>query len=120
MLRSLWIIIAPPLSVCRFGCNSCCVAPISVFWLAGIIAVVYGFIGGPANLPSMSWITESLGILLWLISSVWAGITIYAINRDSNAPECSGNSTTICRIVPKKQPIESDPLDEVTKFKDVS
>lgn len=120
MLRSLWVLIAPPLSVCRFGCNSCCVAPISVFWLAGLIAIAYGFLGGPANLASMSWITESLGVLLWLISSAWAGITIYAINRDSGAPECSGQSTTVCRIVPKRQPDESNPLDEVTKFKDVS
>jgi len=120
MLRSLWIIIAPPLSVCRYGCNSCCVAPITVFWLTGIIAIAYGSIGGPANLPSMSWITESLGVLLWLIASVWAAITIYAINRDSDAPECSGHSTTVCRIIAKQQPDESNPLDEVTKFKDVS
>ncbi len=120
MLRSLWIIIAPPLSVCRYGCNSCCVAPISVFWLAGLIAIAYGFIGGPANLPSMSLITETLGVLLWLISSVWSGITIYAINHDSNSPECHGNASTVCKIVRKPRPDESNPLDEVAKFNDVS
>ncbi len=120
MLRSLWIIVAPPLSVCRFGCSSCCIAPISVFWVAGLIAIAYGFIGGPANLPSMSLITGSLGVVLWLISSVWAGITIYAINRDNDAPKCRGSSNSVCRIVRKHQPDESNPLDEVARFKDVS
>ncbi len=119
MLRGLWIIVAPPLSVCRFGCNNCCIAPISVFWIAGVIAIAYGFIGGPANLPSISLITGSLGVVLWLISSVWAGITIYAISRDSNSTECGGSSNSVCRMV-RKQPDESNPLDEVARFKDIS
>lgn len=117
-MRSLWILLTPPLSVCRYGCNSCCIAPISVFWLAGLMALGYGYLGGPANLVTISWTTISLGLVLWCISSIWAAITIFAINNNKSAPECRGQSSRVCKILIPEQD-DSNPFDEVSKFNDI-
>lgn len=114
--RSLLAILVPPLAVCRYGCAGCCAAPIGVFWLAGITGIVYGFLGGPAELPYISWTTVMLGMLLWAIAAVWAWTTINGVENDASDPECKARNSTICRIVPKHK-LDNDPFDEIRKFR---
>ncbi|MDH5445789.1 MAG: hypothetical protein OEY52_09550 [Gammaproteobacteria bacterium] len=116
MKRKLMAITSPPLAVCQYGCAGCCAAPIGVFWITGIISIIYGFMGGPANIDGISWMTVLLGLGLWLIAAVWAENTIKGVEADEEDPRCQNNKTSnICRIVSPKLD-DSDPLDEVKKF----
>ena len=111
MQRTTLSILVPPLAVCRYGCAGCCAAPIGVFWLAGIVSIIYGFVGGPASLNTVSWTTVSLGIVLWAIASVWARMAIRGVTDD----ECKHKRSTVCRMVSPGVD-ESNPLDDVKKF----
>ena len=115
MKRKLMATLVPPLAVCRYGCASCCAAPIGVFWVTGIVGIVYGLLGGPAELDHISWPTLSLGIALWLIAAVWAENTIRGVEADQTDPACSDHTSSFCRVVRPKLD-ESDPLDETKKF----
>ena len=115
MNRNLLSIFVPPLAVCRYGCAGCCAAPIAVFWLAGIVGIVYGYLGGPAELAGISWFTVALGVTLWGIATIWTMTTIGSINSDNSDPRCEKKASTVCRIV-KPSANESDPFDEVQKF----
>lgn len=64
--RRLLALIAPPVAVCRYGCAGCCAAPIGVFWIAGMVSIVYAFFGGPAEVEGFSSGTFLLGAILWL------------------------------------------------------
>lgn len=115
MKRKTLAILTPPLAVCQYGCASCCAAPIGVFWVTGIIGIAYGYLGGPAGLDTISWVTMGLGAALWAIAAVWAENTIQGVEADREDPKCKSTSSTVCRIV-RPQIDESDPLDEVKKF----
>ena len=108
--RAALTVITPPVAVCRFGCAGCCAAPITVFWLTGIVAIIYGFVGGPGNLMGPSWNTIALGLALWGIAAVWALITIRSADED----RCETRNSPLCKnILPESD--ESDPFDEVRK-----
>ena len=110
MKKTLITIFSPPVSVCLFGCAGCCAAPIGVFWLAGIVSILYGIVGGPANLVGPSWNTIGLGLVLWSIASVWTALTI----RGADADSCQGGNDPLCdKLLPGTD--ESDPFDEVRK-----
>lgn len=115
MQRKLLALVTPPFAVCRYGCASCCVAPIFVFWLASIGSVIYAFFGGPSGTDGFSWGTLALGIILWAIAVAWAETVIKGVNEDLENPKCQGKSSTLCSIVPTT-PAETDPLDEVNKY----
>ena len=115
MNRLMFSMLAPPLAVCRYGCAGCCAAPIAVFWITGIGAILYGFAGGPAQLAMVSWPTVGLGILLWAIAAVWAMTAIRGVEGDASDPKCEKKASTVCRIVPPSAN-DSDPLDEANKF----
>jgi hypothetical protein len=109
MKRTVLAILVPPFAVCRYGCAGCCAAPIGVFWITGIISLIYGYRGGPVG-DEANMYTMGLGILLWLISIVWALVTIHTVDED----KCQRKSSPICsKIMPR--PDESDPMDEVKK-----
>jgi len=110
MQRTTLAILVPPLAVCRYGCAGCCAAPIGVFWIAGIVSIVYGYFGGPAGLEGVSWATVLLGLGLWLIASVWAGMAIRGVKDD----ECKRKRSNVCRMVSPDQ--DSDPMDDIKKF----
>ncbi len=76
MGRHLLTFLAPPLAVCRFGCPGCCAAPIAVFWLAGITALVYAFLGGPEGAAGVSPGTLALGAGLWAAAWMWTLLTL--------------------------------------------
>ena len=110
MKKTILTVFSPPVSVCLFGCAGCCAAPIAVFWLAGIVSILYGFVGGPANLMGPSWNTIGLGVVLWGIASMWTALTI----RGTDADQCQGGKNQFCeKILPSED--ESDPFEEVRK-----
>jgi len=114
--RKFMAALTPPLAVCHYGCASCCAAPIGVFWVTGIISIIYGFMGGPANLEQISWMTVLLGFGLWVIAAVWAENTLKGVETDQEDPNCkSKKASNVCRIV-KPRLDESDPLEEIKKI----
>lgn len=112
MKRAALILFTPPVAACKFGCAGCCAAPITVFWLTGIVSIGYGFVGGPGNLMGPSWNTIALGLVLWGIASIWTAITI----RSANEQKCESRSSPLCnKIINPPSADESDPFDEVRK-----
>ncbi|MEE9422265.1 MAG: hypothetical protein V3V50_03825 [Gammaproteobacteria bacterium] len=115
MKRALLTLFTPPIAVCKFGCASFCAAPIAVFWLAGIGGIIYGLVGGPANLMGPSWNTVLLGFGLWGIATVWAAVAIRGADADNCAHQtrsrvCGKNTSTSVN-----QNDETDPFDEIRK-----
>ncbi|UCE89900.1 MAG: hypothetical protein JSW10_03485 [Pseudomonadota bacterium] len=115
MNRFVLASLIPPLAVCRYGCAGCCAAPIAVFWITGIVSLVYGYFGGPSGVDQVSWGTMGLGVVLWAIAAVWANMTIRTVADDLGDPKCENRASTICRIVPPHLD-DSDPMDELKKY----
>ena len=111
MKRALLTLLTPPVAACRFGCAGCCAAPIAVFWLTGIVSIIYGIVGGPGNLLGPSWNTIALGLVLWAIASAWTAITI----RSASEEKCERRSNPLCNNILTTSADESDPFDEVRK-----
>ncbi len=109
MKRAALTLVTPPIAACKFGCAGCCAAPIGVFWITGIVAIVYGMVGGPTHLMGPSWTTVGLGLALWAIASVWTAITI----RSASEEKCAGRKNPLCDRITRTD--ESDPFDEVRK-----
>ena len=107
MKRVALTLLAPTIAVCRFGCASCCAAPITVFWLAGIVAIVSGFLGGPLGLTRPSWSTVALGLALWGIASLWTAISI----RGSDEAMCDKPDSAVCHTI-NADPHEQDSRKE--------
>ena len=112
MKRRFLALISPPVAVCQYGCASCCAAPIGVFWIAGLVSLIYSFFGGPTGAEGFSSGTFLLGAILWGIASTWAELTINGIEADD---KCDQDSSSLCRIV-KPRLDDNDPLDEIKKF----
>lgn len=110
MKRYLLALAVPPLGVCRYGCAGFCAAPIGVFWITGIVGLVYGWFGGPLGLDGVSWGTLALGLLLWAIAAVWAMLTVRAVDDDRHTRR---RSSLCAKIAPRAD--EPDPFDEVRK-----
>ena len=115
MKRSIQALFVPPVAVCRYGCAGCCAAPIAVFWIAGIVSVIYAFFGGPAGLEGVSMGTLTLGAILWGIAAIWAENVIKGVADDQESGSCENKSSNVCRLVKPKLD-ETDPMDEVKKF----
>lgn len=115
MKRRLLALFMPPVAVCKYGCAGCCAAPIGVFWIAGIVSIIYAFFGGPEEVEGFSNGTFLLGIILWAIAATWAELTLKGIEANGNDPKCDKKASSICRIVKPKHDV-SDPMDEVKKF----
>jgi len=113
--RSILALAVPPIAVCRYGCAGCCAAPIGVFWLAGIISIIYAFFGGPTGETGISLGTLALGLVLWIIAAVWAENVIKGVAEDEKDTQCENNVSNVCRLVQPKID-DSDPLEEVKKF----
>jgi hypothetical protein len=100
----------PPVGACRFGCGTNCAAPVTVFWLFGMVSVVFGFFGGPTGADGISWATIGLGLAMWVISATWALLTMRGVEAD----RCHG------ALSPRDHKVEPglaepDPLDAVKK-----
>lgn len=104
-----WLI--PPAAVYRHGCATSTSAPIGVFWLASLVSLIYGLLGGKlGNVEGTQWVLVGLGIVMWIIAAVWARLVIQEVNEDLN-PHQQGSLNR--RVVPK--PDEPDPFSEVSK-----
>jgi hypothetical protein len=120
MTRVTMSLLAPPLAVCRYGCASCCAAPIGVFWVAGLASLVYGGLGGPLRSGSVAWSVVGLGILLWIVASAWALLTVQSVS-DAGERDRRRARQGICRVVSGSsacEPDESDPLEEVRRYRE--
>lgn len=115
MTRYLFASLVPPFAVCRYGCAGCCAAPISVVWLAGIFAIIYGFMGGPAQLEHVSWGTLGLGFGLWIVAAVWAATVIRGVDIDTADPACRDKRSTVCRMV-SPDDNDHDPMSDINKL----
>jgi hypothetical protein len=107
----LMSIVAPPVGACKYGCGTNCAAPISVFWLFGMISVIYGFMGGPSQLAHTSWETVGLGVAMWAIAATWTILTADGVEAD----RCHDLWSPKDHHVDAKED-EADPLDEINKF----
>ncbi len=80
-------------------------------WIAGLISIIYGFAGGPAELEGISWATVALGAALWLIASIWAITVIRGVDADKADPKCTKRRSTVCRIGTDDD--DDDPMSEI-------
>ncbi|MBZ0071739.1 MAG: hypothetical protein WCY26_05810 [Thiohalobacteraceae bacterium] len=108
-MKTLLTLLTPPVAACRYGCASCCAAPIGVFWLTGIVSILYGALwGGPAD--GTGWQTIVLGLGLWGIAATWAYLSL----RNTDSEGRDERSGRLCsKILPSVE--EPDPFDEVRK-----
>ena len=95
MNRAALTLLAPTVAVCRFGCASCYAAPITVLWLASIVAIVFAFLGGPAGLAEPGWSALALGLALWGMASLWTAIVI----RGSDEVRCEKPDSAVCHTI---------------------
>lgn len=102
--------LVPPVGACRYGCGTNCAAPITVFWLFGVVSVVFGLLGGPANDPGISWYTVGLGLAMWGIAAVWTLLTLQGVEADRCHDMWSPRDHKI-----EADMDESDPFEEIKK-----
>jgi hypothetical protein len=112
MNKTLTSVIIPPMGACRYGCGTSCAAPISVFWLAGVVAIIYSLFGGPAGAEGVDFYTLVLGVVMWFIASIWTLLTMSGIEED----RCQGIFSPLNNKVSPTID-ETDPMDEVRKAK---
>lgn len=114
-MKNVITFLAPPVAVCRYAYARCCAAPIGVFWIAGITALGYGFVGGAAGDSGLTWFMLALGLALWGIAVVWALDTLRRAAEDAQDPSCTTAHSTHCRMV-RPRDDETDPLEEVRRL----
>ena len=100
----------PPVGACRYGCGTNCAAPVTVFWLFGIVSVIYGFLGGPTGEVGISWYTIGLGLAMWGIAAIWTLLTIQGVETD----RCQSIWNTTEQRPEPEEP-NPDPFDEIKK-----
>lgn len=110
MRKFVTSLVIPPVGACRYGCGTNCAAPVTVFWIFGVISVIFGFFGGPAGETGISWYTISLGLAMWGIAAVWAILTFRGVEEDN----CHGAWSPLDhKITPSDR--ETDPFEEIKK-----
>lgn len=111
MKRNTLALLVPPAAVARYGCATCTAAPIGVFWLASLVSLAYGLMGGKlGDLEGSQWFLIGLGIVMWLIATVWARLVIRGVDEDLSADQEGSRDR---RVVPSLH--EADPFKELPK-----
>ena len=111
MNRQKVALLVPPAAVTRYGCATCTAGPIGVFWLASLISIVYGLMGGTlGGLEGSQWFLVGLGIVLWIIAAVWASLVIRGVDEDLREGQ---DSSLKRRVIPSLN--EPDPFKELSK-----
>ena len=103
-------VLVPPLNACRYACSTSCAAPVTVFWLFGVISVVYGLLGGPTSEPGIGWATVALGLVMWAVAAVWTLLTMKGVEADRCHDQWSPRDHQVAA-----SPDEPDPLEEIKK-----
>ena len=86
MKKYLTLVVSPPMGAFQYGCGTSCAAPVTVFWLFGLVSIVFGLFGGPTGEPSICWKTILLGLIMWAISAAWTLLT----TRGAASDRCHG------------------------------
>ena len=110
MKKHLTVALLPPVGAVRYGCGSACAAPVTVFWLFGMVSIVFGLFGGPTGEDGISWVTIALGFGMWGISAVWALVTM---RGESGAADPASVSRSRDRT--GRHPLGDASFDEVKK-----
>jgi peptidoglycan/LPS O-acetylase OafA/YrhL len=108
MTRTSLAFALPPLAVRRYGCAGACAGPIAVVWITSLVSIVFGFLGGPTESPGPNWLVVGLGVLLWLVSGLWARLVLVSVEEDEKALPDSSRSR---RVDPRLD--ESDPFNQL-------
>jgi hypothetical protein len=108
-MKQLLTLLFPPYAICRYGCTGFCAAPIAVFWITGLVGIIYGLMGGLGISVGIDWLIVSLGISMMVIAAGWAWLAI----RKAEQEKLENPGSPICRIFPGLD--ESNPFDEVKK-----
>lgn len=109
--RNLVAWLVPPAAVARYGCATCTAAPIGVFWLASLVSLVYGLLGGKlGGVEGTQWVLIGLGVVMWIIAAVWARLVIQGVAEDLS-PSQEGSRDR--RVVPQVD--EADPFKELSQ-----
>jgi hypothetical protein len=82
MNKYLTSVLMPPVGAIQYGCGTSCGAPVTVFWLFGLISIVFGLFGGPTGEPGISWKTILLGLATWAISAAWTLLTLHGADAE--------------------------------------
>ncbi|QKT02726.1 hypothetical protein HUS23_02290 [Ectothiorhodospiraceae bacterium 2226] len=114
-MKNVVTYLAPPLAVYRYAYARCCAAPIGVFWLAGITALLYGLNDGLLGSSGLEWMMLGLGLVLWAIAVVWTFDTLRRAAEDERDPDCTSGESAHCHVV-RPQDDEQDPLEEVRRL----
>ena len=106
-----WLeVVAPPLAVYRKGSASMCTAPIAVFWVTGIVSLLYGLEGGPLRDGETNWLLLGLGAVMWAIAYVWGRLVATGVDEDEHGTARSSRATQV-----DPEAYTSDPMDEIRK-----
>ncbi len=99
----------PPAAVMKHGCATCTAAPIGVFWLTSLVAIVYGVMGGTlGGIEASRWAVIALGVVMWIIAAAWARLVMRGVEDDLTDHQ---ESSVKRRVVP--HPEETDPMEHV-------
>lgn len=110
MKRTIKAYLVPPAAVYHYGAATNTAAPIAVFWLAGLISIGYGIVGGLMSLPGISWLEILLGVVVWTISGAWAHIVITGVEHDArHLPDSTLDHTV------EPHATDPDPLKDVPR-----
>lgn len=75
MERLAFILLAPPVAVPHYSDATATAAPIAVFWLAGLIGLIYGLTAG-------SGYSALAGLALYAVAVAWAEMVIQGVAED--------------------------------------
>lgn len=111
-MKKYWVAaMMPPIGACRYGCGTSCAPPISVFWLFGVISLVYGLLGGPTESEGVNWATVGLGLAMWGIAAIWTLLTLRGVEHD----RCHDMWSPRDHQVSADHLDDDDPLEQVRK-----
>ncbi|HYQ91981.1 MAG TPA: hypothetical protein VES89_07875 [Candidatus Competibacteraceae bacterium] len=103
-----WLV--PPAAVTRYGCATCTAGPIGVFWLASIVSIIYGLMGGTlGGWEGSQAFLVGLGIVMWFIAAVWARLVIHGVDEDLSE---NRQGSLHRRVIPRLD--EADPFEEIS------
>ena len=97
------------MGACRYGCGTNCAAPVTVFWLFGVVSVIYGLLGGRPENP-VSAGTPSV----WDLRCGYRRRMDDADHPGVEADRCHGMWSPRDHHVAADE-AEADPFDEIKK-----
>lgn len=101
-------LLAPPVATHRRGAPPACTGPVAVFWIAALVAIAYGLMGGPLGDGGINWLLVFLGAFMWAAAAVWAEL---ATRGDAGIQESTPGNNAPSPVEPEQY--QRDPFDEI-------